>query len=384
MTNQNKIINKCFYAFLISGLTVLMIGAIIPYMREERGFSYTVAGSFLSAYAIGNFSASFFSPFLASKIGRKYTIVLLSSLVPISFFVVLLSTSSTVIFCAFLAAGLGRGGISNINNAVVNDASNGSPAKINILHTFFAIGAFIAPFLTSTFIYFGLTWKHVLITTIVLSITGVIAYGTMELQDKPVKEEKKAETVSNNKYLKSVDFYIIGFLLFFYLGLENCVNGWFVSYLQDTGVMSASYATNLVSIVWICVIIGRLTCAYLSKKFSKKRIILINSIGCVSFFLLLISTTNIAVITISIIGLGLFLAGIYPTGVANAGLLIKGSTTGMAMLLAIASLGGIIMPQIIGVLADKIGMSGAIGILAIDVVIMLILAIINNVRNVIV
>ena len=42
------------------------------------------------------------------------------------------------------------------------------------------------------------------------------------------------------------------------------------------------------------------------------------------------------------------------------------------------------MPQIIGVLADKIGMSGAIGILAIDVVIMLILAIINNVRKVIV
>lgn len=382
MTNQNKIINRCFYAFLISGLTVLMIGAIIPYMREERGFSYTVAGSFLSAYAIGNFSASFFSPFLASKIGRKKTIVLLSSLVPLSFLVVFFSTSATIIFIAFLAAGLGRGAISNINNAVVNDTSNGSSAKINILHTYFAVGAFIAPFLTSTFINFGLTWKHVLMTTIILSITGVIAYGTMKLQDDYIKVEKEIKP-ANNKYLKSVDFYLIGFLLFFYLGLENCVNGWFVSYLQDTGVMSATYATNLVSIVWICVIIGRLTCAYLSKKFSKKRIILINSIGCVSFFLLLISTTNIVLITISIIGLGLFLAGIYPTGVANAGTLIKGSTTGMAMLLAIASLGGIIMPQIIGVFADKIGMSGAIGILAIDVLIMLILAIVNNMRKVI-
>lgn len=60
---------------------------------------------------------------------------------------------------------------------------------------------------------------------------------------------------------------------------------------------------------------------------------------------------------------------------------IKGSTTGMSVLLAIAALGGIIAPQIIGVAADQIGMVGAVTILAINVVCMVILAIINCVRN---
>ena len=38
-------------------------------------------------------------------------------------------------------------------------------------------------------------------------------------------------------------FRLVLFLLFLYLGLENCVNGWFVTYLKSMDIMSSTYAT---------------------------------------------------------------------------------------------------------------------------------------------
>ena len=47
------------------------------------------------------------------------------------------------------------------------------------------------------------------------------------------------------------------------------------------------------------------------------------------------------------------------------------------MLLAIAALGGIITPQIVGSIADQIGLIGAIGLLLVNVIAMIVLSLVN-------
>jgi fucose permease len=82
------------------------------------------------------------------------------------------------------------------------------------------------------------------------------------------------------------------------------------------------------------------------------------------------------------IGLGFFFAGIYPTGISNAGEFIKGSTLGMSMLLAISALGGIVTPQIVGIIADgSIGLTGAIAFLSINVAMMFLFALLSYFRQ---
>ena len=95
-----------------------------------------------------------------------------------------------------------------------------------------------------------------------------------------------------------------------------------------------------------------------------------NCLGACVFFLLLISTKNLFVITTAIIGLGFFLAGIYPTCVSEGGALIQGSSSGMSILLAMAALGGIVAPQIVGVIADSYSLEVAITILVVSVALM--------------
>lgn len=384
MKSKLRLFFPCYFAFFINGAMVLLVGAVLPYLREGAGISYSIAGGFLSAFAIGNLLASFINPVLARWIGRKATTVSMSALIPTMLFVITWIPPVPVIYLAFILIGVGRGSVSIINNAVVNDNSDGKPAALNLLHMTFAVGAFLSPFLTSLYIAAGMGWRAIVYTIAAGSALACAGYACMQIDYNWPKESKKADGVRPNgvrgqrgAFYRNPVFYIMGFLLFLYLGLENCVNGWFVTYFKSMDIMSNSYATNLVSVTWVMVMLGRLLTAKLSAVIDKNKLIFSYCIATAVFFFLLISTQNLVVITVAIAGLGFFFAGIYPTSVSSVGGIIKGDNTGMSMFLAIAALGGIVTPQIVGVIADAMGMTGAILILMFNAAGMLILSGLN-------
>ena len=183
----------CYYSFFINGALVLMVGAILPYIIEEMGINYSIAGGFLSAFAIGNLLASFVNPVLAAKIGRKATIVSMSLLIPVMFFVITLLPPVPVIYVAFVLIGIGRGSVSIINNAVVNDNSDGKPAALNLLHMVFAVGAFLSPFFTSMCINAGWGWRTAAYVIVAGAALASLFYGLMKLDYNWPKESKKAK-----------------------------------------------------------------------------------------------------------------------------------------------------------------------------------------------
>jgi fucose permease len=228
--------------------------------------------------------------------------------------------------------------------------------------------------MTNIYIYRGWGWRAIAYTMVVATTLVFMFYSFMKIDYNFPKESPKKNDVA---FYKMPVFYVMGILLFLYLGLENCVNGWFVTYFQNMKIMSGTYATNLVSVTWLMVMLGRLMTAKLSTFIDKNKLILAYCIATAVFFILMISTTNIVVITISIAGLGFFFAGIYPTSVASAGQAIKGSTTGMAAFLAIAAIGGIVTPEIVGLAADANGLTAAVMLLSVNVVGMLVLSFAN-------
>lgn len=107
-------------------MMALVVGAVLPYLIDEAGINYSIVGGLLSAFAIGNLLVSFVNPLVASKVGQKFTAVVLSLLIPLSLFVITLLPPVGVLYIA-----------------------------LNLLHTVFAVGAFLAPFLTSLYIKNG-------------------------------------------------------------------------------------------------------------------------------------------------------------------------------------------------------------------------------------
>lgn len=383
---RNSIFIRCCYGYAVSGMAVLVIGAILPSIIKEAGISFLAAGGLLSVMAIGNLSSSFIFPVMVPIMGKKRAITLVTLFVPTSLMVLSLLPPLPVMYAVMLLYGFTRGCITILNNAAVNDIyGDSATGKLNLLHCTFAIGAFLAPLLTAMMMKLGFGWRVTLYMIVVLTIISAISYGTMnynlinEAQKEIEKRKSKTKsTVAGNKgFLRSFAFYCIAFILFFYLGVENCINGWFVTYLQNTGVMSAEFATTLVSLTWLVIMGGRLLCAAMSKKVHRSTILLINSIGSAVCFFILIKVNSLPLVTASLLGLGFFLSGIYPTCIANAGPLIQGSTLGMSLLTAISAMGGIITPQIVGGVADRVGIVAAISILVFNVIFVIVLSAVN-------
>lgn len=380
---REQIFIRCCYGYSVSGMAVLVIGAILPSVIAEAKISFLAAGGLLSVMAVGNLLASFLFPAMVSVFGRRASITLLTSLAPLCLLGLTLLPPLPVLYGIMLVYGLVRGSVTIINNAAVNDIYDTNAAgKLNLLHCCFAVGAFLAPFLTAVFMKLGLGWRAVIYLLIFITGTSALTYGTMDYSllnggTSRTNGSTKPGRPESRSFLHSFQFYCIALILFFYLGVENCINGWFVTYLQNTGVMSETYATTLVSVTWLVIMGGRLVCAALSRHMARSTIIFFNALGSGLCFFLLISTRSLPIITLALIGFGFFLAGIYPTCIANAGPLIQGSTSGMAMLTAISALGGIVTPQLVGGAADHIGIVAAIGVLIVNVVVVITLAGVN-------
>lgn len=194
-------------------------------------------------------------------------------------------------------------------------------------------------------------------------------------QGQPVGAPNLQALITNRSFL------IITFIMFMYVGFENTVNGWFVTYLKDTGVMTSALATAMVSVTWIMMMAGRMGTAQLLQNVNKLHIILVSALIDFVAIVLLVNTHTATMAAIIIAVLGLGMSAIYPTTVAAAGPIIEGSTMGLSLLTGISAIGGIVVPQIIGILADQVGIAGAMVTVVLTVGIMLALSILAVLRD---
>ncbi|MDF2801000.1 MAG: hypothetical protein K0S61_903 [Anaerocolumna sp.] len=373
--NNKYVLKCCFFVFAVNGLYAMILGSLLPLISSEYGLNNTVSGALLSAHQTGNLIAGFIAGVLPIYLGRKKSILFLCSFVIMGFSIMIVTGNPVLLILGFLFTGLSRGSISNFNNTVVNEVSNSSSVALNILHSIFAIGALSAPFLVilCTNIAGNIGWKIAAGVIIALAAVSMILFSKMKINNVA----KRKENISY-EFLKSKNFLIVAGIIFFYLCVESAVNGWIVKYFVDSGILTTAYAQMLASLLWLVMLAGRLTCAFIGDKVSKRTLLITTSIGTVIFYLLLLSTQNIIVITLAIMGLGYSMAGIYPITIATFGNTIKKYPMSMGVLLMLGGVGAIIMPIVIGALSDQFGILVGMSAIVFAIVMMTFFVFINS------
>jgi len=372
LDSRNKyILLCCFFVFAVNGLYGMILGSLLPLISNAYNLNNTISGGLISAHQVGNLIAGFIAGVLPLYLGRKKAVIFMCCFVIMGFLIMILTGNPVLLILGFLFTGLSRGSISNFNNTMVNEISNSSSAALNILHSIFAIGALLAPFLVifSTKLTGDFGWKLSAIVIIVLSLISMILFSRMDMD---ASERIKQKTDKSYVFMKDRRFLIGSGILFFYLCAEATINGWMVKYFIDSGIMSIQYAQILASLLWVVILAGRLTTAFIGDRISKKITLTVLSVGTVMFYLLLLSTRNTTTITLAIMGLGFSMAGIYPTTVSSLGGIIKTYPMSMGVLLMISGIGAIIMPIITGALADGFGVLAGMSAIIVATLMMLV------------
>jgi FHS family L-fucose permease-like MFS transporter len=155
-----------------------------------------------------------------------------------------------------------------------------------------------------------------------------------------------------------VFFGVLG--IFFYVGAEVSLGSFMVNYLSmpQIGHLTEQQAANYVSFYWGGAMFGRFAGSWIMAWFSPRKLLaLFAAINALLVVTTMMSSGDVAMF--SIIAIGLFNSIMFPT-IFSLAIERLGPMTGKASsLLIMAIVGGAVVPQIQGVLADHIGLQHA-------------------------
>lgn len=381
--SRRRLLLTCFYAFFCSGLVSLTLGSAMPDLKRSWGLSDSFSGVLLSAHSFGNLAAGFVSGIVPFYLGRRRSIVCLASLAFAGMALMAVTGIPGLLFLAFVLTGFGRGSVTNFNNRTVNVLTDGSPAAANILHACFAVGAIAAPM---AFLLLSRTvaWQAGLFFVVICGAAAVFFFSRATVpDDRPDRKEKGARTMA---FLKEPAFLVFAGMMFCYICSEYAINGWLVTYLQQKqslftamgeGSVTA-YSQAMATLLWAVILVGRLTCAWLSRRVSQKILMFAASIGMAACFAGMLYAASVPVVTLCIAGLGFCMAGICPMIYSDAVYYTNTFPLATGTLLVFGAAGGILMPALVGILAQGGGFESSMAAILVSIVLLVVFSAVNT------
>ena len=369
---ENRLMTATLFVFFVSGASSMLMGNLMPFLREIYGISYARAGLLLSLPSWGNLASIFITGYLPTYIGRRKTVLLTSVWMAVAFILVGFGIGGAALLpvaCALI--GIARGGNTNFSNTMMSTLPGKKSAiGYNLLHGAFAVGAVLSP-LALVALTKGNPdgWKTMTMGIIALCLVQVAVYAKMGLPKENItKSIKKVD----RSFLKNKSFWLGAAILFFYISAEYAIVNWLVTYFKDTGILSAEVSQLMSSLLWVVIFIGRMIGAALVGKVSRKIILVVDGVGLMLFFLLVFFSRSELPIFIGIMGVGLFMATIYTSALALGTASIKGNDLGVSTMIFTGSTGGIITPAVVGMVAEKAGIQVGMGVVVAVTVLLLI------------
>ena len=153
-------------------------------------------------------------------------------------------------------------------------------------------------------------WIYACYFMLAMGILSFSLYLLMPVEEQGKQDADKKE--KNFSFFKEPLFYMSNTVLVFYLCAEQGVIGWMITYFKDTGLLNPTLSQITASVLWIMILLGRLTAAWLSTKVKKEKILPVMGAGLIVFFFILIVSRSTGLILFGIMGFGYSMAGIYP------------------------------------------------------------------------
>ena len=363
---ENQLLACVLFAFFVSGAASQPLGSFIPFLRESYGLRYDVSGVLLSCQSTGNLLSVLLAGFLPLWLGRRRAI-LATAVWMVAAYLIFASGlgAAPLLMAAFFMTGIARGGNSNFSNTMVSTLPGERAAQgYNLLHGCFAVGALLSPLLLVLLVRLwpGFGWRIMAGLLCLLCLSQLAVYWTMPL---PAEPPKKGVRSADRSFLKVKQFWLGSAMLLFYISAEYAIVGWLVTYFQDTGMLDANWSQLMNSLLWLVIFIGRMAGAAITSKVSRGKLLLVDGFGLFACFLLMFFSRTPAPIVLGLVGVGLFMATIYPTAFAFGSDCIRGNDLGCSIMIFTGSVGGVVTPFLVGQVAERAGIQAGMGVVAV-------------------
>ncbi len=338
--------NTGFLTFFFSGICAISAGVVVSLLQERYGFAYGMTGTLLSLMSIGNLIAGFLVGVLPGALGMKRSVLLLTIGYAVGYSLMGLTGAVAVLALAFFLVGIAKGSVMNTCTILVSDHSADRTRGMNLMHSCYACGALLCPFLIA-----AAARVSTALAVFLLAVLGLmlwLVYGFTPLGGGSQKTARTKEVIDWS-FLHAPRFWLLTGLLFCQNAAEQSVNGWMVTYFKGSGIIAGTLAAYTVTVMWGATLVARLLIAFVFPFKNPRKAMVGMSVLCTIFYVLLVMAI------VLLFAFAFSMAGLNPTAVASAGRMT--SVTSMGIMLPAASSGAILMPWIIGIVAEKAGLA---------------------------
>lgn len=358
------IITSAYYAAFIGlGLLSAVLGPTLNELARHTGSNLSQISLLFTASSLGYMLGSFFGGQLLDRIPGH---PLLSFVLVISALCMALMPIIPVLWilvAVALCLGIAQSVLDvGCNSLLIWVHAEKSPPYINGLHFFFGVGAFLSPILIAQVVLVSgdITWAYWMLGLLMLPAAAWILFLPSPKIPVFTKDEINAK---NNIFL------VLLITLFFilYVGAEIGFGGWIFTYVTILNISNATAAAYLTSAFWGSFTAGRLVGIPLAARYKPETLLLVDLLGSMaSVLLVLLGSHSILLVWIGSLGMGVFLASIFPTMINFAGrhIAVTGKTNRWFFFGSGA--GGMILPWLIGQLFVLSGPRGAISSILVD------------------
>jgi len=206
-----------------------------------------------------------------------------------------------------------------------------------------------------------------------MSAISILLFANIHIEKHGQQTKLKSNDFS---FFKKSQIYILVLLTFFYVGAECAINGWAVTFFNESGIVSNSASNTVLTIFWILVIIGRILNQRLS--ITLERRLIGSSIIMLFSYILLLSTSSIIVLIVSVVMLGLSMSSFYPNVVANSSEKLEDNAIAIGLILSFGGLGGAVIPWTSGIIAESKGIKAGMYAVIVSIIFLIIASLLNG------
>jgi len=338
------------------------IGPLMPFLRDELNMSYTVGSLHLSAFAAGSVMIGVFGRKILAYFGRTRVFWGSGVFMGIGTLIFLAGPHPAVTIAGTFIMGINGSALLVVLHAGLGDAHRNFRGAAVTEANISAIGcAMIAPLMIGLAESIGVGWR-VAVILIVFVYAGVwLRYHTTAVPPPPIKRDVAASTAEGETlpplYWAYWVFVLVG------VSIEWCVGFWGADYLQTEVGLEKALASSLMSVYLGGMLVSRVVASRLTRRYPAQALlpgaIVLTAIGFPLFWLGTAAPINV---------LGLFIAGLgianfFPLGYAAAANAAPDNQDAASARLSLsAGLAIMIMPQVMGIVADAVQIKTAFGV----------------------
>lgn len=363
-----------YWAYVVNGIVNSELGPSLLGMVHSFRLDLAAAGTIFSAQFLGYLLGALGSGMAADRWGYRPVLIPATLLVTLGTACTPLAGGWSLAVALTALAGLGFGISDSLCNAVVAAEVPGEGGTaLNLLHTFFGVGALIGPLLVGALLASPGGWQAVFVTTGVLAASCTVLFALVPIPPPAHLAAARHPSAWSGDFASpslapagplaryDPQLWLLAGLLFLFVGMEQLVGGWTPTFLNRVLGAHPDVAARSVALYWAVVTVGRLLASIIALRLSNRRLLG----GCAVLALVALAglslAGSVAPALFALGGVGLGFAPIYPTIMAiTAGAYPRRFATLAGILVAAGGLGGALFPWLGGVVGQQWGLRGTL------------------------